>query len=240
MTVAALEYRHELARFNGRNRRAAVDLNDRVSIGQALVSIDRQAHPPASPISASDDDAADVGLLERIRSGDRDALHQLYRKYYQPLLRFTYRLTGRLDLAEETVNDVMLVVWQDAGAFEARSRVATWIMGIAYRKAMKLGERARRWYSRFAAADFGASIERTERGTELTEQTELEDLLEQALRALPAEQRAVVELTYYFGCSYEEIASIVDCPVNTVKTRMFHARGKLRALLPRLGRDELR
>ncbi|HEX6995116.1 MAG TPA: sigma-70 family RNA polymerase sigma factor [Gammaproteobacteria bacterium] len=182
----------------------------------------------------------DTALLARVRGGDRDALQELYRKYYQPLLRFTYRLTGRLDLAEETVNDVMLVVWRDAGAFEARSRVATWIMGIAYRKAMKLAQRARRWYSRFAAADFDASIERTERGAELTERAELEDLLEQALRVLPAEQRAVVELTYYFGCSYEEIASIVNCPVNTVKTRMFHARGKLRALLPRLGRDELK
>ena len=204
------------------------------------MSIDRQTHPPSDPISASDSDAEDVALLGRIREGDRDALQQLYRKYYQPLLGFTYRLTGRLDLAEETVNDVMLVVWKDAGAFEGRSRVATWVMGIAYRKSMKLAERARRWYHRFAAADFGTSIERAAPGAEHTEQTELEDLLEQALRALPAEQRAVVELTYYFGCSYEEIASIVDCPVNTVKTRMFHARGKLRTLLPRLGRDELR
>jgi RNA polymerase sigma-70 factor (ECF subfamily) len=48
-----------------------------------------------------------------------------------------------------------------------------------------------------------------------------------------------VELTYYYGCSYDEIAAIVDCPVNTVKTRMFHARARLRELLPRLGRDDL-
>ena len=193
-----------------------------------------------SPHIASDGDAADAALLDRIRTGDHDALHALYRKYYHPLLRFTYRITGRLDLAEETVNDVMLVVWQDAGAFEARSKVATWIMGIAYRKALKLSQRARRWYRRFAAADFGAAIERPEDLAEPTRHAELEDLLGHALRALPPEQRAVVELTYYFGCSYEEIASIVNCPVNTVKTRMFHARGKLRALLPRLGRDELR
>src|SRR5690606_24470643 len=192
-----------------------------------------------SPPLTSDGDAADAALLDRIRTGDHDALHALYRKYYHPLLRFAYRIAGRLELAEETVNDVMLVVWQDAGAFEGRSKVSTWIMGIAYRKAMKLASRTRRWYARFAAADFAAAIERPEGAAEPTQRTELEDLLEQALRALPPEQRAAVELTYYFGCTYEEIASIADCPVNTVKTRMFHARAKLRALLPSLGRDDL-
>jgi RNA polymerase sigma-70 factor (ECF subfamily) len=66
---------------------------------------------------------------------------------------------------------------------------------------------------------------------------ELKDLLEQGMKTLSAKQRAVVELTYYYGCSYDEIAIIVDCPVNTVKTRMFHARAKLKAVLPGLGRD---
>ena len=55
--------------------------------------------------------------------------------------------------------------------------------------------------------------------------------------ARPPEHRAVVELTYFYGCSYEEIAAIAECPVNTVKTRMFHARAKLKKLLPLLGRD---
>jgi len=202
---------------------------------------DQHSHRPKSaPGSAPESDAADTALLERIREGDRQALHELYRKYYQPVLRFTYRITGRLELAEETVNDVMLVVWQDAAVFEGRSKVATWVMGIAYRKAIKLAQRARLWRNRFAAADFDAAVERPDHAEELTDRAELEDLLAHALRALPPDQRAVVELTYYFGCSYEEIASIVSCPVNTVKTRMFHARGKLRALLPQLGRDELR
>jgi len=218
----------------------AVDLGDEAQSARREMAIDQQANPPEDRARASEHDTADAALLERIRQGDRHALQSLYRKYYHPLLRFTYRITGRLELAEETVNDVMLVVWQDASVFEARSKVSTWIMGIAYRKAIKLAQGARRWYSRFAAADFDASIERPERAEEPTEQAELEDLLEHALSALPPEQRAVVELTYYFGCSYEEIASIVNCPVNTVKTRMFHARGKLRAVLPRLGRDELR
>jgi RNA polymerase sigma-70 factor (ECF subfamily) len=55
-----------------------------------------------------------------------------------------------------------------------------------------------------------------------------------ALQHLPTEQRLTLELAYGQGYSCEEIAEIMDCPMNTVKTRMFHARGKLRALLPHL------
>jgi RNA polymerase sigma-70 factor (ECF subfamily) len=64
---------------------------------------------------------------------------------------------------------------------------------------------------------------------------ELAGTLGKALHALSPEHRAVVELTYYYELSYPEIAQIVGCPVNTVKTRMFHARRRLRELLPGLG-----
>jgi RNA polymerase sigma-70 factor (ECF subfamily) len=64
---------------------------------------------------------------------------------------------------------------------------------------------------------------------------ELQSALGRALAGLSPDHRAVVELTYFYGCSYQEIAEIVGCPVNTVKTRMFHARRRLRELLPGLG-----
>ena len=60
------------------------------------------------------------------------------------------------------------------------------------------------------------------------------DWLESGLRELSPEHRAVVELTYFHGYSYKEVAAVVGCPVNTVKTRMFHARRRLKVLLPRL------
>jgi RNA polymerase sigma-70 factor (ECF subfamily) len=183
------------------------------------------------------DDATDLALLERIANGDRNALRQLYSTYYHPLLRFIYRITGRLDLAQEGVNDVMLVVWRNGRSFGGRSSVSTWIMGIAYRKALKLLAASRRWTSRFAGVPFDELIERSDALAEQSDDGELRDLLDTALRHLSAEHRAVVELTYFYGCSYEEIAAIAACPVNTVKTRMFHARAKLKKLLPDLGKD---
>ena len=183
------------------------------------------------------DDGADLALLERIANGDRNALRDLYNTYYHPLLRFIYRITGRLDLAQEGVNDVMLVVWRNGRSFGGRSSVSTWIMGIGYRKALKLLAASRRWTDRFTGGPFEELIERSEALAEQSDDGDLRDLLDEALRHLSAEHRAVVELTYFYGCSYEEIAAIAACPVNTVKTRMFHARAKLKKLLPVLGKD---
>jgi RNA polymerase sigma factor (sigma-70 family) len=132
------------------------------------------------------------------------------------------------------------VVWRTSGTFRGRSKVATWIMGIAYRKALTLARDSRRWSDRrLSVPDFDSWIERSDVAEELSQGADLRDLLDHALRQLPEEQRAVVELTYFHGCSYQEIAAVMDCPVNTVKTRMFHARAKLKKLLPRLGRDDL-
>lgn len=181
------------------------------------------------------DNAVDAALLERIAAQDRAALADLYGRYYDRLLGFIYRLTGDLDTAQEGVNDVMLVVWRKAPGFAGRSLVSTWIMGIAYRKAMRLGARLRRWTYRFKAADWSGSIEPTAGTGGLTDELMTRDLLERAIRYLPAKQRAVVELTYFQGCSYEEIAGIVACPENTVKTRMFHARARLKDVLTKLG-----
>jgi len=184
--------------------------------------------------TASSDDSDEV-LIARVAQRDRAALTSLYRRYHGPILRFVQRLTGDVDIASEAVNDVMLVVWERAATFAGNSKVSTWIMGIAYRKAMKLGSRRQRWITRFKAADWSEVIERSEALEGLTKEVVERDLLYRALQRLPEKQRAVVELTYFFGYSYEEIAKIVDCPANTVKTRMFHARAKLKELLPQLG-----
>jgi RNA polymerase sigma-70 factor (ECF subfamily) len=129
----------------------------------------------------------------------------------------------------------MLVVWEKAGTFGSRSRAGTWILGIAYRKALKLRLRLNRWTQRFKAADWDAVVEPMARIEGLTDEVLTRDLLFRAMRQLTPKQRAVVELTYYFGYSCEEISGIVGCPENTVKTRMFHARAKLKGILQQLG-----
>jgi len=189
-----------------------------------------------NPGTASDNES-DLELLRAIVARDRRALTALYQRYYHPLLRFLQRMLNDIESAQEAVNDVMLVVWNNSPDFAGRSRVSTWIMGIAYRKAMKSRKRMLTWAGRFKSGDYAELIERYAGIEELTGDIANKDLVQRAMQLLPPKQRAVVELTYFYGYSYDEIAEIVGCPANTVKTRMFHARARLRDMLPSLGHD---
>ena len=194
---------------------------------------------PARPLADGPDNIVDLALLARVVTADREAFRTLHARYYHRVLRFIYRITGQLELAQEGVNDVMLTVWKSGASFRGRSAVSTWIMGIAYNRARKLCEQAQRWNSRFTSIDPDSLVEPFDGATEHTHGIDAKDLLDHALKRLSPEHRAVVELTYFYGYSYEDIATIVDCPVNTVKTRMFYARAKLRQMIPALGKDEL-
>jgi len=175
----------------------------------------------------------ELALLRRVAAKDRKAFEALYHLYYRRIFGYLLKLTRRVDLVEEVLNDVMLAVWKGAASFDGRSRVSTWIFGIAYHKALKVLVRR----PEEPAEEDGERPEPldSEEPESLAVRRELAGVLGRALGALPAEQRAVVELAYYYGLAYQEIAEIVGCPVNTVKTRMFHARRRLRNLLPGLG-----
>jgi RNA polymerase sigma-70 factor (ECF subfamily) len=158
----------------------------------------------------------------------RDAADALYRAYHPRLTRFLDRMLRRPPLVEEVLDDTMLVVWRGAQRYNGTSKVSTWIFAIAYRTALKALRRLDEAVED-AADDVHASLEP---GPEQRlDERQVREQLRKALGALPAPQRAVVELTYYHGIAYREIAAIVDCPVDTVKTRMFHARRRLKALL---------
>ena len=179
------------------------------------------------------DGGADQALIERVAGGDRAAFEVLYSRYYRKVFGFALRVTRSVDLVEEIVSDTLLTVWRSAGRFDGRSRLSTWIFGIAYRKAIQSVSRRRP--SEPLPESRSAPFDTSESPFEACERHQTPALLERALRDLPVEQRAVVELTFFHGLSYVEIAGVIGCPVNPVKTRMFHARRKLREALPRLG-----
>ena len=175
----------------------------------------------------------DRELIRRVADKDRRAFETLYQRYGPRLQRYLSRLIQRPDVAEEALDDVMLVVWQNAARFNDRSRVSTWILGIAHHKALKARARLAGRLSETPVSD--QQIADGEGPEDATMRGELDRLLAKWLEALSPEQRAVVELTFYQERSYHEIAEITRCPVNTVKTRMFHARKRLAPLLTALG-----
>jgi RNA polymerase sigma-70 factor (ECF subfamily) len=171
----------------------------------------------------------DNELLVAVAAGSRQALEELYLSYHRRLVRFLSRFTPRYENVEEIINDTFMVVWQNAKDFRYASQVSTWIIGIAYRTALKS---LRRQKNHSAARSLDDYPEQT---TDPTSDTEVQDWLKHGLDRLPDEQRLTLELAYNMGHSLEEIAVITRCPVGTVKARMFHAREKLRCFLPTLG-----
>jgi len=170
----------------------------------------------------------DGALLVAIAAGDRRALEELYLSYHRRLARFLSRFTPRYENVEEIINDTFMVVWQSAKDFRHASQVSTWIIGIAYRTALKSFRRQKNHTGARSLEDY------PEQTVDPTFDAEVNDWLRHGLSRLPVEQRLTLELAYHMGHSLEEIAAITDCPVGTVKARMFHAREKLRQYLPLL------
>lgn len=172
-------------------------------------------------------DAEDLAQLRRVAAGDVHAFEALYLRYHRRLSRFLMRFVHQYGLAEEVINDTMFAVWRGAAEFEGHSRVSTWVMSIAYRRAMKVLRRLQ------ATAQTNLADAIADDASDPAAETR--DWIAAGLARLPLEQRMALELAYFFGYSCEEIAAICGCSPNAVKTRMFYARRRLRELLPRLG-----
>lgn len=167
-------------------------------------------------------------LFVRLRDGERSAFEALYRHYRPRLSRFLLSLTRRRQIVEEVLDDTMMVVWSRPETFSGASRLSTWIFAIAYRKMLKALRRIDE-----PIEDVGANSRASpELGPDQQlDRHQLHALLLNAMGELSPNHRAVVDLTYFHEMSYRDIAEIMDCSEETVKTRMFHARRHLRRIL---------
>ncbi len=196
-------------------------------------------------------DQADLELMRAVARQDRLAFKTLYERFAPRIGSYLLKLLKRPELVDEAVNDVMLAVWQNANRFDpTQGRLLTWLFGIAHHKGLKAlrqAGRSRAEVSFNTLSPPGNDVEEPEEALLAVEPHhpertvigwELGRALTWALDRLSPEHRAVIELTFGEERSYLEIAEIVGCPVNTVKTRMFHARKKLAHLLAQCGHGE--
>lgn len=171
-------------------------------------------------------DTVDRSLIERIAEAeDVEAFERLYHDYRKRLGPFMYRIVADASANEEVFNDVMFTVWRKAATYNGTSKVSTWIFSIAYRQCLKC---LRGRSSAVVAHELVAQ------GNDERPALERRDLVQKALARLSPEHRLVIELAYFQGNSYHEIAAIADCPENTVKTRMFYARRRLKEIMAAL------
>jgi RNA polymerase sigma-70 factor (ECF subfamily) len=133
-------------------------------------------------------------------SGDREAFERLYRRYYERLFRFSLRVTGRIHLVGDVINETMMVVWRRASEYRAAAQVSTWIFGIAYRKSLKALARD----GRHNAESLDDVPEIELQMAETVDRDAIHAEIRQAIACLPPDHRAVVDLTFHFNRSYEE------------------------------------
>lgn len=169
--------------------------------------------------------------LQRIAEGDEGALAAFYRAYEKRLFRFIQTKLNDPFEAGDILNEVFLEVWRKAGTFEGRSSVSTWLFGIAYHKTMDRLRKKKPFLMDEANAPEIA--DETPGAEACLLAAEKNEHVRFCLDKLKAMHRAVMELAFFEDMGYAEIAVIVACPENTVKTRMFHAKQAMKQCLSR-------
>ena len=176
---------------------------------------------------------SDLTLIEEIADENKEAFKTLYNRYVRQVYSYIYKITRDNKLTEEVTNDVFFEVWSSANKFQGKSKVLTWIFGIAHNKTMN--EIRKRKEIPVDPEEFSNEASADMETDEIIMKKDRDEQMKIALDQLTPEHRTVVELTFLQGLSYGEIAEIMNCPVNTVKTRMYYAKEKLKEIFTDLG-----
>ena len=175
----------------------------------------------------------DGKLLDGIAKGDRAAFTEFYQRHNRSLFAFLIKMVRDRELAEEVLSETMLDVWRQAGRFEGKSSVTTWLFSIGHHKAVS---RLRRMREVALDEEVAANIEDSGPTPDMqASDKDMSRLLARLIECLSLDHREILQLAYYQEFSVQEIAEVLDLPENTVKTRMFYARQRLKALLEQAG-----
>jgi len=172
----------------------------------------------------------DEKLMAQIATGEQAALRTLFTRHYSRVYRFVSRFVKDRDAVEEVVNDTFLIAWQQAPRFEGRSRVATWLLGIARYRALG-AVKARQAHPESMEQHEATLVDPSERVDARMQREDSSHYLKRCLAMLPREQALLIELHYFSDKSLKEAAALTGVPLNTIKTRMFLARKKLATML---------
>jgi RNA polymerase sigma-70 factor, ECF subfamily len=178
---------------------------------------------------------SDNALIQAIADGDRPAFEILYVRHHARVLRFVMRIVGNEATAEDVIHEVFLEAWRQAGKFEGKSQVATWLLGIARFKA--IGEFRRRPDAEINEDASAAIEDPADTPSTTMDKKERSAVLRSCLSKLTPHHREVINLIYYQGKKIEEVARSIGTPVNTIKTRMHYARNRMAELLVEAGID---
>lgn len=176
-------------------------------------------------------------LIKKISSQDEEAFKILYKNTSNKVFKYIYRLVNNKEMAEDIMVETYLHVWKSAKNFKGNSKVMTWIFGIA--RNIALSElRKHDYYTFDENENFNKRLTITPQQFNSTAQLEIDEIIYIALSKLSIKHREILDLIFIQEMSYEDIAEILCIPINTVKTRIFYAKEKLREILNAMGVDK--
>ncbi len=163
-------------------------------------------------------------VLEACVAQDASGFRQFVERFQRPIIAYLARMLSSQAPIEDLAQDVFLKAYRGFPAFDPATNIVTWIFTIATRVA--LDERKRRRISSVSIDDAAAQA-----GSDRWKRWELQQAIEQAAETLSDDQRAAFVLAEFHNVSMEEIAMVLGVPENTVKTRIFRAKERLREAL---------
>jgi RNA polymerase sigma-70 factor (ECF subfamily) len=171
---------------------------------------------------------SDADLIVKIGNGDRVAFEELYRRFARPVLGLALRLLGDHGRAEDAAQETFAAVWRSAKSFRPeRGSGSAWLYAIARHAII---DRARQRVE-LVVAEPAEEASREAGPAEAAERSWLSFQVQAGLERLPERERAVLELAYWSGLSQSEVASYLDVPLGTVKTRTRAALARLSGIL---------
>jgi len=173
--------------------------------------------------------APETRLLAKVAQGDHAAFRELYESMSRSVYFYLYRILRDESLAEDVQVEVFTQVWKGAARFQGRSKVKTWVFGIARNLAMN----ALRKNRHHANIDDYQHI--ADENQPNPDDADRRWLLQKAMGMVSDKHREVLDLVFFQQMNYQEIAEILAISVNTVKTRVFYAKSALRKAIGKLG-----
>ena len=166
-------------------------------------------------------------LVQHARAGDHQAFTALIRDADERMRRLAYRLLGSRTAMDDALQDAYLKAYRRFGSYRGQGAFSTWLYAIVYRTCLDHLKAQRRR----AETDLGSTTELEADETDIGQRQGDADALNRALRALPAEQAAVVLLVDGDGCTYDQAAAILEVREGTIASRLHRAHRTLREAL---------
>lgn len=200
----------------------------------------RGASKPTENVTSIGMASTDEELVARSMGGDLDSFNQLVLRWERPIYALAYRVIGREDDARDVCQETFLRAFRALGGFKGQAKFSSWL----YRITLNLCRDWIRRQRRQPVAQAPEGVDLLDLATETTPTESIEDLVarrelsqavQRAMASLPDEQRTAIILKEYHGLTFQEIADLLDCPLSTVKTRLYQGLTVLRRQLAGAG-----